>query len=797
MGVVSTIVKKSLRDLSKRKARTFFTVATVALGVMGIGLFAIFPLADQGAARVVEQQRLYNLQMSVSDVVLDETDLEVIRGIQNVESVDASTVYFTKMYIGERMNGAFLVGVRDYEDQRVNRVILGSGRAPGPYEVLTHWSNSLNGVYDGKAGDVFKVIDHTGSKVDLRITGVGRSLVNANAVYMGYAVFFTDVGTVRAISNLSGYNQLSFTLARTDDASVNATVEAVRAWISAHTSTVAFSVLPTVLKAGDWPGRESLETLTSMSWILTLLALLCSVFLISNTMNTMILEQRREIAQMKAIGATRSQVLRSFLTTSLILGGVGALVGAVLGIPMVNLIIPTMCRPFGFVPGFAVDAPIVVLSVLVGIGIVIAASLPAILRSSRMGVREGLEGQGISTDYGTGTLDRLMMRGAALPRVVQMGLRNMARRKGRSLATILQIALAVGVLLGLPAFGNSVTMAVAGVYDDFTWDIRVAPQALGGIPLNESTAALLTGTEGVRSAEPYIETSVQIHSRTVPLEAYVWNTTSYNHGDTLLRGRWFTSDDELTKSRVIIVGDPLTRFEGLRLGGTVCLMTATGREEFTIVGIDNGLTNNGQMAYAPFSTMQDVLRLDDGVTGFYLRTDSADHAAIDRTSTRVADGMMSRGYVVDTSILYVMERRHLAQNDVVIDLMYGVSLMIILISLIGLMSTLTMNILDRTREVGMMRCLGSSARDIRNMFSSEGVFMSLAGWAIGLPMGLIIAYVCCATFGSLMNLRLPLIFPLILIPGSLVIAILGTIMIIQTPLMRATRLRPGDALRYQ
>jgi putative ABC transport system permease protein len=381
--------------------------------------------------------------------------------------------------------------------------------------------------------------------------------------------------------------------------------------------------------------------------------------------------------------------------------------------------------------------------------------------------------------------------------VVQMGLRNMARKKGRSLATVLQIALAVGVLLGLPAFGQSVTTAVNGIYDDFTWDIRVAPQALGGISLNESTAAVLTGTEGVRSVEPYIETNVQINSRTVPLEAYVWNTTSYNHGETLLRGRWFTSDDELTKARVIIVGDPLTKFEGLRLGGTVSLMTATGSEEFAIVGIDNGLTNDGQIAYAPFSTMQDVLRLDDGVTGFYLRTDSADHAAIDRTSTRVADGMMSRGYVVDTSILYVMERRHLAQNSAVINLMYVVSSMIILISLIGLMSTLTMNILDRTREIGMMRCLGSSARDIRNMFSSEGIFMSLAGWAIGLPMGFIIANICCTTFGSLMNLVLPLVFPLIYIPVSLVIALLGTIMIIQTPLLRATRLKPGDALRYQ
>ena len=161
--------------------------------------------------------------------------------------------------------------------------------------------------------------------------------------------------------------------------------------------------------------------MTSMAWILTMLALLCSVFLISNTMNTMVLEQRRQIAQMKAIGATRSQVLRSYLLTSFVLGGAGALIGAVLGIPMVNLILPTMCTPFGFVPQFSVDPVISAASVLVGVGIVLAASMPAILRSSSMGVREGLEGQGISADYGNGRLDRLIMRGRGLPRVLRAG----------------------------------------------------------------------------------------------------------------------------------------------------------------------------------------------------------------------------------------------------------------------------------------------------------------------------------------------------------------------------------------
>ena len=227
---------------------------------MGIGLLAVQPLAERAAEREVEDQDLYNLQMTVSDVELNATDIWALGQLQNVRKVDASAVYFTKMYIGERQNGAFLVGVRDFTDQEVDRVLLSSGRAPGPGEVLTHWSNSRYGVYDGKEGDAFRVIDHSGTKAELKISGVGRSLVNTNLVKAGYAVFFADVGTVRALSNQSGYNLLSFKLTNTDESSVNGTVEAVRGWISAHTSTVAFSDLPRVLRAGDWPGRQDLPT---------------------------------------------------------------------------------------------------------------------------------------------------------------------------------------------------------------------------------------------------------------------------------------------------------------------------------------------------------------------------------------------------------------------------------------------------------------------------------------------------------------------------------------------------------
>jgi putative ABC transport system permease protein len=130
-------------------------------------------------------------------------------------------------------------------------------------------------------------------------------------------------------------------------------------------------------------------------------------------------------------------------------------------------------------------------------------------------------------------------------------------------------------------------------------------------------------------------------------------------------------------------------------------------------------------------------------------------------------------------------------------LFFIVSLLIIFISMIGLMSTLTMNVIDRTKEIGMMRCIGSKSTNIWTMFCIEGLFLSLIGWVIGIPVGYLISYILTEMVADAMKLQIILHFPFQYIAYSFLIALIGTIVIIQAPLLRATKLKPGDALRYQ
>jgi putative ABC transport system permease protein len=500
---------------------------------------------------------------------------------------------------------------------------------------------------------------------------------------------------------------------------------------------------------------------------------------------------------MKAIGATKSQVFKSYLTTSIIMGIIGALIGAILGIFISNFVLNGIGRPFGFELPFMIHYPTVVMSFIVGIVVVIVASLPALVRSSRVLVREGLESHGITGKYGKGAMDRLLMKTGKLPRTVQMGMRNIARKKGRSAVTIIQMAVAVGVFLGLVTFGYSLQIAVSGAWEVRQFDVITFSQGGSGKPLTEDQNVLLEGIIGVDIAEPFVTTSAQINERIIEIWGYVPDTISWDIEGTLSKGRWFEQADHDNNATVLVIGEALAEFENLDVGDTVAIMTATGSEDFEIIGLQSSLMDNGQAVMAPMSTLQKVLRIDNEVNGFFIHATSSNHDDIDTVSTEIEESMLDSGYVMTNQIHYVMKERNQAQNAGIMDLFLVVSLLIVFISMIGLLSTLTMNILERTKEIGMMRCLGSRAKQIRSVFGTEGVFLALIGWIIGVPVGFILGSYISVAVGNSMKLNMSFHFPMIFVLYSFIIALIGTYLIIQAPLWRATHLKPGDALRYQ
>ncbi len=503
--MVSSLFSKSIGDLKRRKTRTFLTVLTVALGVAALGMFAVVPLMDANMFHQMERCNMYDVRCQVSDLELTADQVQGLEDLPNVNGVEGKYIYATRMYIGERRADAFIVGVEDLLDQKVDKVVRTSGSGPGYMEALTDSSNGRVKLFSGERGDRIRLYDSEGSVRELNITGTAYNNDYSQYPGWGTVVLYTDIGTARELANGTGYIILSFDLDRAGSTEVEGAISDIQAYLKENTDFVAFASIPTVNEDGNWPGKEDFADMANFFYVLTFMTMGCSLFLISNTMHTMVTEQRKEICQMKAVGATTLQVIRTYLTTSAILGLMGALIGTVLGIIVAYGMLWFLSSSFyGVTPSFMVHVPTVLVCIALGILATIVATLPALIRGVRVPVREGMESTGISARFGSSVIDRALMHTRVLPRTFQMGFRNVSRKKGRSISTMLQITLALSMFLGVVTIGYSLTETVKAEYDYFTYDIQAMGSSEGAKAITPEMISLVETIEGVASAEPVI-----------------------------------------------------------------------------------------------------------------------------------------------------------------------------------------------------------------------------------------------------------------------------------------------------
>ena len=177
--MVSALSRKSITDLSRRRSRTIFAVATLALAVASIGIFALPTLMDRSMQAEVEAGKLPDLTVFTSPLALDRPQLATLASLPNVRAAEPRSYFDGRVYIGARRAPAVVVGVPDFAAQHVDVVHVTSGAAPRANEVLTERQNANQGLLDVGSGDTVQVIAASGMTVPLRVSGVGRNLAAA------------------------------------------------------------------------------------------------------------------------------------------------------------------------------------------------------------------------------------------------------------------------------------------------------------------------------------------------------------------------------------------------------------------------------------------------------------------------------------------------------------------------------------------------------------------------------------------------------------------------------------------
>jgi putative ABC transport system permease protein len=801
---MSTLGRKARADLTRHRARTLLAVGTLAIAIASLGFLAVPLLLNAAMNRQIAGSHLYDVGISTSTLDLSPAQLRALGRLPGVAAVSPAVGYATTMTSAAGPEDAELVGTA-LATAPVNTVALFTGRMPGPGAILADAGNARATGYAVPVGATIEVRAASGRPVRLRVSGTGLNLyATPGANGSSTPVFYAPTATVQALHGVRGYNYLGFRLADDSTAAQSKVIAEVRAYLTAQTGVDPITALPAVRSPGQWPGQSGFGQIMALLYIITILAFASALFLIAATMNTLIAEQANEIAILKTLGGRQRQIGGITLRTAAMLGAASAALGTILGIAVADLLAGYFAVKLIDVSfGFAISVPVVAASLVAGPALAVAASLPALRRALRQPVAETLAGTGTS-GYGSSRLDRLAARGGLLagtqvPGSMRMGVRNVLRQKRRSTATIAQVALAAGLAIAFLALGQSVTAVISQTIGTLHFSIGAGEAASSGArPFGRQALAVAAATPGVTAVQPVETSAVQYHGQT-----YVaWGLGAHPlYSYRLTAGHWFTTADTATDARTaippVVLGPALARGAQASVGQTLTLSLAAGPTRVRVIGIDTVPTNNGDTVYFPLPALE---RLDGGpgtADSIWLATASSGHAAIDRATAAAASRLAAAGYPVSTTEIYVTQAQITSSDTAILAIVEILGIVVVAIMLMGLVSALSMGVIERTREVGILRCVGARARHIRRIFSAEATILAVAGWAFGVLLGWLIYQGLLTLLLHDAALSLPQEFPPVIPLMALAGVLALTLIVIRGPLRRATRIQPGSALRYQ
>jgi putative ABC transport system permease protein len=787
----TTMARKSVTDLTRRKARAFFTVLTLAIAIASVGIFAVPSLLQQAMDREIASTRLADLTVSMDPLVMSSAQLQAVQRVPNVVAVQPKSVFSTRVYIGARRQKAVIIAVPDYARQNTDIISVKSGSPPAGGTLLTDSQDATKNKFSGGTGAPVRVIAANGQVQTLHVSGKGQYLGGGQIVADGgFAVFYATPKTVAGLTGTAGYTTLAMRLRDTSRAAAERTAAAVGRELRSVKGFAGYADYPEIRTHGDYPGKAMFGQVASVMSMVTLLALLSALVLLSNTMTTLIGEQTQEIAAMKAMGATRVQIKRIYRRTALIVGALGAVLGAGLGLLLANAVVSFFAsRFYGISAGFHVDGKLLVVSLAVGLIAPPLAAMPAIRRAARLPLAEALSATG-SAVGGQGEIDRGLRHIGFLPRSAQIGLRGAVRRKRRTLATAVQVALAVGILLGALSLGTAVANMTTGFFDSLRYEVWA--QTYASKPFNATAQKTISSIPGVRAAQPLLSNNGRAAGTTVQLYGL---SERPMYKPEVVAGEWYSDAQARANAHLAVIGRALADKAHVAVGETIHVKTAAGVVSLRVVGITTAV-GSGWMVMLPIGTLQAALRSPGEVNNYWISTTSKDHGAIDRITTRIEDTLAASGNASTTNERYIQRRDALAGNAGLTTSVTVLGLLIVAISLVGLVNAITMGVIERTREIGMLRCVGARARDVRRIFTVEGLTVALLGWMIGVPLGWAIGHGLTSLTASLVKVDLFFVFP----ASNLAITLVGTVvlalLVLLAPVRRAVHLKPGDALRY-
>ncbi len=596
--------------------------------------------------------------------------------------------------------------------------------------------------------------------------------------------------------------------------------------------------------------RESLGFLQTFLLVFGFVAILVGSFLIFNTFSITVAQRVSEFGMLRTLGASRRQILAAVVVEALAIGLLGALIGIAGGF-VAALLLNGLLELFEVdlpTTGLVMESRTVVVGLLVGIVVTVLSSLVPALRSTRVppiaalqafappvtrrrraavlvaSLLLGVAGLaavliGLFGGAEAGTAAALMGGGAVVivfavslfsPRLVpplatvagwplerlrrligRLARENAQRNPSRTAVTAAALMIGLALVAFVTVFAAGLKSSVARVVDENFAGGLVIENSDGFSPIPAGAAAAARKLPGVESVATIRSAQAKLLGSGAGARV---SAPSRGIGDAV-KIEWKQGGPATLRSLAdgqAVLSDSFASEHGLEVGERFRLLSQTGaRPAFTVAGTFSAKLGVFGSILVTQAAMARRFGQTEDTIDFVETEPGANAAKVQALLTAGAERAFPTAEVLNQQEL--KESRE-EQVDQLVNLVYALLAMAIVISLFGIANTLALSIHERTRELGMLRAIGMSRRQVRTMIRYEAVITALIGAILGMVLGVIFAALISQ---PLKDEGFTLSYPIGSLAILLILAGLAGVVAAIAPARRASRLDVLDSLHYE
>ena len=517
--------------------------------------------------------------------------------------------------------------------------------------------------------------------------------------------------------------------------------------IKDHLGKQNIGIIATVYQDPDkhW-ARSMLDGMTLVLQVLAVVSLLASAVLVYNTLTALITQQTDQIGIIKAIGGRTNTILKVYLVSVLVYG----LLALFISLPLGAFTAFGMSQAFLNLYNidydvFQVSKQTVIIQALAAILVPLLAGLVPVLQGALITVRQAIASYGLGADFGSSWLDRWVERigQRLLPSHYATALGNLFRRKGRLVLTQVALVTAGAMFLMVMSLSSSISLTLDRIFARRHYDVTITFAQNQHV---NRIAEMAQSVEGVEKAEVwFIQTASMLVEGQLVKEAGIGTTLegipagSDFFKPLMVAGRWLEPGD----GRVVVITKETADKNHIRVGDTVILdLGELGKDRWQVAGLYEPVfasNFDSETFYAPQATLFEATKKYNQGRMLYVRTREHDASYVNAVTAQLKDLYEGRNMKVGTSQTeHDFRKTNEFQFSTVTSMLLGLAIIVAIVGGVALMGALSISVVERTKEIGVLRAIGARSRTIMGMFVMEGILQGLISWLIAVPISFVL-----------------------------------------------------------